>query len=69
VIEVYVDPALGDRTREICDTVEALAAAHADLDALTEAIDTYADGQALSASVYEPDGPGRGVVAIAFTIG
>ncbi|HEU4671651.1 MAG TPA: hypothetical protein VFS32_02010 [Candidatus Limnocylindrales bacterium] len=69
-IEVYVDPALGDRDADICETVEALAGAHRDIDTLTDAIETYAAGEELSASIYErPDAAPLGLVAIAFTIG
>jgi hypothetical protein len=70
VIEVYVDPALRDREADICQTMEALAAAHADIDTLTEAIETYASGEQLSASIYErPDSAPAGLVAVAFTLG
>jgi hypothetical protein len=69
-IEVYVDPALADREADICETVAALAGAHADIDTLTEAIETYASGEELSASIYErPRGAPAGLVAVAFTLG
>jgi hypothetical protein len=69
-IEVYVDPALADRQAEICETVEALAGRHRDIDTLSEAVETFADGADLSASIYErlADAP-EGLVAIAFTLG
>jgi hypothetical protein len=70
VIEVYVDPALADRTDEICTTVEALSGDHRDIDTLSDAIRTFADGASLSASIYDrPDDAPGGVVAVAFTIG
>jgi hypothetical protein len=70
VIEVYVDPALSDRTDDICTTVEALSGAHRDIDTLSDAIQTFAGAESLSASVYEqPQDAPAGVVAIAFTIG
>jgi hypothetical protein len=70
VIEVYVDPALSDRTDEICLTVEALSGDHRDIDTLSDAIRTFAEGESLSASIYDrPDDAPGGVVAVAFTIG
>jgi hypothetical protein len=70
VIEVYVDPALSDRADDICGTVEALSGAHRDIDTLSDAIQTFAEAESLSASVYEqPQDAPAGVVAVAFTIG
>lgn len=69
-IEVYVDPALGDRDPDICETVEALAGAHHDIDTLSEAIEAYARREAMSASIYErPEAAPVGLVAVAFTLG
>jgi hypothetical protein len=69
-IEVYVDPALADREPQICQTVEVLCATNRDVDTLSDAIETYADGESLSASIYDrPDGESPGVIAVAFTLG
>lgn len=69
-IEVYVDPALSDRAAQICESVEVLSAAHRDIDTLSDAIETFAQGESLSASIYDrpEDAPG-GIVAVAFTLG
>ncbi|HET7027005.1 MAG TPA: hypothetical protein VFI28_04900 [Candidatus Limnocylindrales bacterium] len=70
VLEVYVDPALRDRAESICETVEALAGSHHDIDTLIEAIQTFARHEDLSASVYdEPRDAEPGIVAVAFTLG
>ena len=70
VIEVYVDPALGDRAEAICESVATLAGSHADIDTLSSAIGTYAHGENLSASIYtDVDDEANGVVAVAFTLG
>lgn len=70
-IEVYVDPALRDRTHALCELVETWAATHRDLDTLTDAATAYGDEEELSVSVYDqlPDAPATGVVAVAFTLG
>ncbi len=70
VIEVYVDPALRDREDEICDTIEAIAAAHKDVDGLSRAIETFGDAEDLSISIYdEPPNVVEGLVAVAVTLG
>ena len=70
-IQVFVDPALTDRANEICATVETVSATNRDLDRLTQAVLRYAEGEGLSASIYEApdDDISVGNVAIAFTIG
>jgi hypothetical protein len=70
VIEVYVDPALRDRAESICETVEAIAGSHEDVDTLVEAIETFADQEDLSVAVYDgPQDAEPGLVAVAFTLG
>ncbi|HEU4572639.1 MAG TPA: hypothetical protein VFR93_08120 [Candidatus Limnocylindrales bacterium] len=70
VIEVYVDPVLTDRVDGICESVTAIADAHRDIDTLSEAIQTFAEGEDLSASIYDrADDATSGVVAVAFTLG
>ncbi|CAN5429985.1 hypothetical protein BH20CHL6_BH20CHL6_17980 [soil metagenome] len=70
-IQVFVDPVLTDRARELCSVVEMWSTAHRDLTALNEAVMAYARDEQLSASVYEDpqDDLSTGVVAIAFTLG
>ena len=70
-IEVYVDPALTDRQAEICQSLEALAGAHDDIDGLSAAVMRYAEGGGLSAGLYErpADTTTAHVVAVVFTIG
>ncbi len=70
-IQVFVDPVLTDRANEICAMVESTSAAHRDLDALSQAVLRYAQGEGLSASIYETpqDDLSVGNVAIAFTLG
>jgi len=70
-IQVFVDPALRDRARELCEVVTMWADAHRDLDALATAAVDYSDSEDVSASVFDnpPDDLSAGTVAIAFTIG
>ena len=70
-IQVFVDPALRDRARELCSVVETWAGAHDDADELTDVALAYADEENLSATFFEnpPDDLSAGTFAIAFTIG
>jgi hypothetical protein len=70
-IQVFVDPALRDRARELCDLVSAWAGATHDIDALSGAVLGYSNDEELSASVFEnpTDELSAGTVAISFTIG
>jgi hypothetical protein len=70
-IEVFLDPALTDRSRELCLLVEGWAGAHRDIDTLSAAVIGWSRREGLSPGIYEspPDDLSTGVVAIAFTIG
>ena len=70
-VQVYIDPALVDRQAEICSAVDGVCAAHRDIDGLSAAIATYADGAGLSAGIYErpADALSENTVAVVFTIG
>jgi hypothetical protein len=70
-VQVFVDPGLVDRAEEICGTLEGVATAHRDIDTLSGAIQTWARGEGLSASMFEnpPDELSAGVVAVAVTLG
>ena len=70
-LSVFIDPALGDRAGDICRTIEAILGNHGDIDTLTDAIQTFADGEQLSASIYErpPDALTSNLVAVALTLG
>lgn len=70
-VQVFVDPSLADRSPDICGTLEGVTAAHRDIDALAGAINTWAEGEGLSASVYENprDELSEGTVAVALTPG
>jgi hypothetical protein len=70
-IQVFVDPALRDRARELCEVVETWSSTHADLDRLSAEIQRWSERERLSASLYEQprDDLSTGVLAIAFTLG
>src|SRR2546423_13359843 len=70
-VQVFLDPALTDRSRELCLLVEGFAGAHRDIDTLSDAILRWSRREGLSAGIYEgpQDDLSAGVVAIAFTIG
>src|SRR3954447_16961636 len=70
-IEIYIDPALTDRQEEICEEINAISAAHEDIDGLSREVLRYAEGGGLSAGIYErpPDAMTANLVAIVFTIG
>lgn len=70
-IQVFVDPALRDRARELCSLVEGWAGAHTDLDSLSGELLRYGEQEGLSAAIHdEPrDAISAGIVAIAFTLG
>jgi hypothetical protein len=70
-IEVFVDPALTDRARDLCLLVEGWAGNHRDIDTLSRAVIDWGRREEISASIFErpPDDPSEGLVAIAFTIG
>ena len=70
-VEVFVDPALRDRTPDICQTLSGICTQHDDLDALNQSIQDYAERNEMSAGVYErpPDRLTEEVVAVAFTLG
>jgi hypothetical protein len=70
-IEVFLDPALTDRSRELCLLIEGWAGAHRDIDTFSNAVIGWSRREGLSPGIYEtpPDDLSAGVVAIAFTIG
>jgi hypothetical protein len=70
-IEVYLDPALGDRAGEICRTIEGLAGAHRDIDTLSRALLEFGSDEELAVAIHEepPEAMSVGVVAVAITIG
>ena len=70
-IQVFVDPVLRDRSRQLCDVVTAWAGAHGDLDGLSAAAMQFSEREDVSAAIHENprDDLSTGVVAIAFTLG
>ena len=70
-ISVFLDPVLLDRAAAICETVNALGGQHRDIDTLSDAIEQFAGGEGLSASIHEQprDDLSAGLVAVSFTLG
>lgn len=70
-LTVYVNPVLDDRAASICETTNGIVARQGDLEGLSQALDRFARGAALSVSMYEEprDDPSAGLVAISFTLG
>ncbi|MFL5757036.1 MAG: hypothetical protein ACJ77N_12150 [Chloroflexota bacterium] len=70
-IQVFVDPALVDRSGEICHVIEDIATVQRDIDGLAGNIIGWGERESLSASVIEnpPDDISTGTVAVAITIG
>jgi hypothetical protein len=70
-IEVWVDPAIGDRATEVCEAVNAASGASQDVDELTETAFRALETLGLSPSLYErpPDDISTGVLAIGVTAG
>lgn len=70
-IEIFIDPIVDDRIASICELATEWSAANRDIDTLTRAIEDYAGGEGLSASVYtRPEGElTEGVVAVSITAG
>ena len=70
-VQVFLDPALVDRSGEICAMVETVSTANRTIETLSEAVLDYSRREGLSASIYEgpEDDLSVGTVAIAFTLG
>jgi hypothetical protein len=70
-ISVFVDPVLVDRAPGICETMNALGEQHRDIESLSEAVQTFARGEGLSAAIHERprDELTAGVVAVSYTLG
>lgn len=69
-IELFVDPALGDRAAELCAAIEGWSGVHRDLEDLSDEILQYAGHEGLSVGIYPRprDDVSAGLVAIAITI-
>ena len=59
------------RAASICEKTNGIVARQDDLEGLSQALDRFARGAALSVSMYEEprDDPSAGLVAISFTLG
>ncbi len=70
-IQIFVDPSLHDRERDLCMAIQELSGAHRDIDTLTDDVIAYTDGEGLSAAIYPRprDELSDGLVAVAITVG
>jgi hypothetical protein len=70
-VTVHVDPAIVDRSQEICAVIEGFTHAHGDAESLGAAILGWAGREDLSASMYEEprDALSVGLLAVAITVG